>query len=84
MIRVLQYFSWRADWWLGIANSKVPSRTSYHSDDSANAEGRQAYALRQSSLQLLLKDHCEKTWSGLNTKLKQGDGAAKDVNNLAN
>jgi hypothetical protein len=84
MTRVLRYFSWRADWWLGLAN-RVVSRVSFHpSDDSANTEGRQAYALRQSSLQLLLKEHCKKSWHGLDTKLKQGDGAAKDVENLVN
>ncbi|KAM6504122.1 hypothetical protein JOM56_001065 [Amanita muscaria] len=79
MTRVLRYFSWRADWWKAIADRMISSGFNT-SDDDATAEGRCAYALRQSSLQVALKKNCEKTWHGLDVKLKEGDGAAEDIN----
>ncbi|KAF8333824.1 hypothetical protein F5887DRAFT_1079836 [Amanita rubescens] len=84
MARVLRYFAWQAGWWKDIANRMVSARGSFgNSSDSATAEGRRAYALRQSSLQVALKEHCKQAWDGLDEKLKKGEGAAKDINDLA-
>lgn len=78
MARVLQYFTWRAGWWKDIANRMI-SGSFGNSGDSMTAEGRCAYALRQSSLQVALKEHCKEAWDGLDAKLKKGEGAAEDV-----
>lgn len=81
MARVLRYFTWRAGWWKDIGN-RMLSGSFGNSGDSATAEGRRAYALRQSSLQVALKEHCKKAWHSIDEKLKKGEGAAKDINDL--
>jgi hypothetical protein len=79
---ILHYFTWWAGWWTKNGVQSQYSAMLMKSDDIGTVEGWRTYAHRQASIQDRLKMHCANAWKELDSQLKIGAGAAKNIGGL--
>lgn len=62
MRRVLQFWKWEVDGWMGRAEG-----TGFEDMSPAAVEGRRAYAFRQAAIRMSLIAHCSRAWKDVPT-----------------
>lgn len=73
MGRTTEFHGWRAHWWLALV-----SESEVFLDKPDYREGSDAYARRQASLRLSMRDQCMSTWKDVAAWIHLGEGEESD------